>query len=87
MKKIDENKNVSKSELLTAYSNTNARLDVLRNGIFNIIVSLRYVNRDEFNIKDIDLHNFNNSLKLLEKKFSDLVKAMDIKFKEVIKDE
>lgn len=87
MKNKEENKKVSKSELLTCYNNMNQRLDILRNGIFNIIVSMKYITRKEFDITDVDIHNFNNSLKLLEKKFSDFVTKMDIKFKDVIKDE
>lgn len=78
----------SKSELLTLLNNANQRLDILRNGIFNIMVTMKYVPKDEFNINsDVDFHNFNNSLKLLENKFSDLVNKLDLKIGDVIKNE
>lgn len=88
-KKVKEtNLKVSgKKELLGLFQNANVRLDILRNGIFNIMVSMRYVKENEFNVADTDFDNFNNAIKYVENKFNEIVKKLDLKLGDVIKNE
>lgn len=59
----------------------NHKLDMVRNSIFNVIITNNYVNLIEFDFK-IELTEIDKSINLLDSEISKLIKKIDVKFNE-----
>lgn len=59
----------------------NHKLDMVRNSIFNVIITNNYVNLIEFDFKN-ELTEIDKSINLLDSEISKLIKKIDVKFNE-----
>lgn len=81
MKKKNNNVLIKdKNKLFNELISVNSRLDMLRNGIFNLLSSLNYTNNIAINSSTID--NINIMVKEIELFLNSLIKQCNIRFGE-----
>lgn len=78
---VDKNNNLinNKDLFFNELKRINFNLDLLRNGIFNIIVTADYINNIEFDFKNFII-NINNNIVELNKEISNIIEKLNIKF-------
>lgn len=78
---------VTKKDLQDMLLNANRHLDIFRNGVFNTLVSLKYVKEDTLDIDNDLFTSFTNCINDLENKLSVIVSKLNLKLGDVVKNE
>lgn len=78
-KKKDNVIKITKDELVKNLGVFNYRLDLIRNGIFNISLSLRYLGSADLDITNTDMTNLSNKVNDLQAFVNELVNKLNMK--------
>lgn len=70
---------MTKKDFQSLLLNTNHRMDVFRNGIFNAVISMRFVKTDDIKISKSEVDKFNKLITDLENSLSSFISKLNLK--------
>lgn len=76
---------ISKNDVIQSFYSYNAKLDMLRMSCFNLIQTLQYVEKVETLTRQ-DIYLLDRDIYDLQEMINNIVKKMNIKFSDIIKD-